>query len=167
MDSSTQQLPLLPSERKRIVEKEKASSDGVATSPSPTRVSHLRITESEDSTNEVTSSLSRSKAALDDSTEAPTSSREENEQEDRAARDEHVQQFEDVPPLPASQSSTQLLRFMQATTAFLDSFAAQVDAKLTSCSDKIDRLEMKVNMLKTKEEKRADEHPRSVTGSGS
>lgn len=49
--------------------------------------------------------------------------------------------YENLPPLQNSYPSAQLVRFIETTNSFLDSFAAKVDERLTRCSNKIDSLE--------------------------
>jgi len=138
---SPNQLPRLPSERKaKAAELEQPGPSHVV---SPTQVSNLELKASE--------SEDAYETPLDNSPPvSPQRANQEQYYQDRIARDEQIDQFATLPPLPTSKAAEQLLRFMHTTTQFMNTLEAAVGERLDSCSGKIKRLDRKVSLLESK-----------------
>ena len=65
-------------------------------------------------------------------------------------RDEHIQKFSTIPPLPTSTTTAMTLRFISTTINFMNSFAASADEKLEKCGKRIRDLDVKVSLLESK-----------------
>jgi hypothetical protein len=144
MESSSN-LPRLPSERKaKAAEKEKPSTSNVQSSP--TQICNLQVKASDSGsvTDEPNAKF------LNPATPSPLVPNLEQQRQDRHTRDEQLDLFESLEPLPPSSTAEKLLRFMNTTTQFINSLEVEVSEKLDSCSNKILTLDHKVSLIESR-----------------
>ena len=144
-------LPKLPSERKAKCEEQKQKNSSAKNEmKSPTQVSGLVGGKSSESDHSITDEPAMPFFSRVTSINSSLEANSEEEHQDRKVRDEQLDRLKSVDPLPPSITAEKLLRFMNTTTQFMNSFEAEVSEKLDTCSDKISALDHQVSLIENR-----------------